>query len=230
MKNKMHVGLIAVFGAAAMLRGDTLIDFEAPLPGGLVPNGSFISGSAVSADAQLTNQYQDLGVLFSTIGGAPYAALIGLGAGHAVSGTNGIGAVNAGGGLSYGQVLDIIFVMPGTSDAAVTDQVSLQGDLQAIGGLVFFSAYDALGNLITSSSLDDTAAATYQLTGAGIHEFQIYSASATVAYDNLAFGPLSPADIGGSVPEPATFGLVAIGIVGAASMRLKRRFAGKRAA
>jgi hypothetical protein len=226
---KMHVGVVALFGVAAMVRGDTLIDFESPLPGGLVPNGSFISGSAVAADAQLTNQYQSLGVLFSTVGGAPYAALIALGVGHAVSGTNGIGAVNAGGGLSYGTALDITFVMPGTSDAAVANQVSLQGDLQAIGGLVFFSAYDSLGNLITSGSLDDTAAATYQLTGTGIHEFQIYSASATVAYDNLAFGPLSPVETAGSVPEPATFGMVAMGIVAAASLRLKRMFAGQRA-
>src|SRR5277367_614855 len=101
-------------GFAALAHGG-LITFEAPLPGGLVPNGTYISGLAVASSADVTNQFESLGVILSTVGGASYAALIDLGVGHAVSGANGIGPVAADGTLNYNLNLDIFLVVPGTT-------------------------------------------------------------------------------------------------------------------
>lgn len=213
-----------LFGVAAVLHGATLIDFEAPLPPGLTPN-NFVSGSPVDLTAELTNQYESLGVLFSTAGGAPYAALINL-TGQAPSGVNGVGSVNAAGDVDYTLDLDIFLVVPGTTIAAVTDFISIQGDEEPIPGNVVFSAYDVNGNLLTSGTLPDTAGGLYSLSAPGIHEFRLHSTSGTVAYDNLSFDTPS---LTTSVPEPGTIGFVALGMASIAGTRL-RRFAGKRAA
>lgn len=221
---KHYAGSLLLFGVATVLRGATLIDFEAPLPPGLTPN-NFLQGSPVVASAELTNQYENLGVLFSTAGGAPYAALINL-TGQAPSGVNGIGSVNAAGNVDYTLDIDIFLVVPGTTTAAVTDHISIQGDEEPIPGNVIFSAYDVNGNLVASGVQPDTAGGLYSLSASGIHEFRLHSTSGTVAYDNLSFD--TPAAIS-SAPEPGTIGFLALGLTSIAGARL-RRFAGKRAA
>src|SRR5581483_10096310 len=95
MKKLSLILFISALGANA-----ALINFDSP-PSGLVPNSSFIQGSAVDTAAQVTNQFENLGVFVGTVGGAPYAVLIDLGTGHAVSGTNGIGPATAAGNLDY---------------------------------------------------------------------------------------------------------------------------------
>lgn len=221
MKTSYASGLL-LFGVAAVLRGTTLIDFEAPLPPGLTPN-NFIQGSPVDPTAQLTNQYENLGVLFSTAGGAPYAALINL-TGQAPSGVNGVGSVNAAGDVDYTLDLDIFLVVPGTTTPAVTDTISIQGDEEPIPGNVVFSAYDVDGNLVASGIQPDTAGGLYSLTAPGIHEFRLHSTSGTVAYDNLSFDTPTATS---SAPEPGTIGFIALGIVLVVGARL-RSFAGKR--
>jgi len=148
MRKTWTRGGLFLIGLAAALRGSSLIDFEAPLPAGLTPN-NFIQGSLVVPTAELTNQYENLGVLFSTAGGAPYAALIDL-TGQAPSGVNGVGSVNAAGDVDYTLDIDIFLVVPGTTTPAVTDMISIQGDEEPIPGNVVFSAYDVNGNLIAS--------------------------------------------------------------------------------
>lgn len=198
-----------VFGLALALHGASLIDFEAPLPAGLTPN-NFIQGSPVVPTAELTNQYESLGVLFSSAGGAPFSALIDL-TGQAPSGVNGVGAVNTGGNVDYTVDIDIFLVVPGTTTPAVTDTISIQGDEIPIPGDVVFTAYDVNGNLIASGTQPDSAGGLYQLSAAGIHEFRLHSTSGTVAYDNLSFDtPAAP--VTGSAPEPGTTGLIALGI------------------
>jgi len=219
-----YASSLLLFGVAAVLRGTTLIDFEAPLPPGLTPN-NFIQGSPVDPTAQLTNQYENLGVLFSTAGGAPYAALINL-TGQAPSGVNGVGSVNAAGDVDYTLDLDIFLVVPGTTMPAVTDLISIQGDEDPIPGNVVFSAYDVNGNLVTSGIQPDTAGGLYSLSAPGIHEFRLHSTSGTVAYDNLSFD--TPSSIS-STPEPVTIGFIGLGIALIGGTRL-RRFAGQRAA
>ncbi len=214
----MKTRLAFLMGFAALAHGG-LITFEAPLPPGLVPNSSYVSGTAVDAAAEVTNQFEDLGIILGTVGGAPYAALIDLGTGHAVSGTNGIGPVSASGTLDYTLNLDIFLVVPGTTTPAVTDSISIQGDEMSIPGNVIFDAYDLNGNLIASGSAPDTPGGTYSLSAAGIHEFQIHSESGTVAYDNLSFDTPG-VQTTGTAPEPATYGLIGLGL---AAMGFARR-------
>jgi hypothetical protein len=172
MRKQWTIGVCLV-GLAAAVHGTTLIDFEAPLTAGLTPN-NFLQGSRVDPTARLTNQYENLGVLFSTAGGAPYAALINL-TGQAPSGVNGIGSVNTAGDVDYTQDLDIFLVVPGTTTPAVTDTISIQGDEEPIPGNVVSSAYDVNGILVASGIQADTAGGTYQLSAAGIHEFRLHS-------------------------------------------------------
>jgi hypothetical protein len=220
---KLNAGSLLLLGVASVLRGATLIDFEAPLPPGLTPN-NFFQGSPVAPSSQLTNQYENLGVLFSTAGGAPYAALINL-TGQAPSGVNGVGSVNAAGNVDYTLDIDIFLVVPGTTTPAVTDFISIQGDEDPIPGNVVFSAYDVNGILVASGIQPDTAGGLYSLSAPRIHEFRLHSTSGTVAYDNLSFD--TPA--ASSVPEPGTIGFMVLGLASIAGARL-RRFAGERAA
>ncbi len=227
MKNIYKTGGLFLLGIASSLHASTLIDFEPPLPAGLTPN-NFIQGSPVDSTAELTNQYENLGVLFSTFGGAPYAALINL-TGQAPSGVDGVGAVNAAGNVDYTQDLDILLVVPGTTKAAVTDLISIQGDEEPIPGNVIFSAYDVNGNLIASGTQPDTAGGLYQLSAPGIHEFRLHSTSGTVAYDNLRFD--TPGLIAGSsTPEPGTLGLILPGLLFLVWARSRAWFARQRAA
>jgi hypothetical protein len=217
---KLCFGSLCVLLAMAGASRADVIDFENP-PAGLVPNGSYIAGTAVSANAELTNQFENLGAIFTTVGGSPFAALIDLGAGHAVSGTNGIGTVDTNGNLDYTLDLDIFLVVPGTLTPAVTDAISIQGDEISIPGNVVFSAYDVNGNLVASGTQPDTPGGTYALSAAGIHEFRLHSTSGTVAYDNLSFDVPTNPDGASAVPEPAT--LWFSGVAGAVIIILKRR-------
>jgi hypothetical protein len=222
----MRLPIVFLAGFAALLHAGALITFEAPLPAGLTPNSSFIQGSAVDPGAQVTNQFENLGILLGTVGGAPYAVLIDLGTGHAVSGTNGIGPATAGGNLDYTLDLDIFLVVPGTTTPAVTDSISIRGDEISIPGNVIFTAYDLDGNLIDSGSAPDTPGGTYALSTPGIHEFRLHSTSGTVAYDDLAFDTPGLPDVG-TAPEPATYWLIGSGI---AAIALVRSIARQRAA
>jgi hypothetical protein len=233
--------VLSLFGIAAMAQG-ALITFDSP-PAGLTVN-NFIQGSAVVSTSEITNQFESLGVILSSatsnvigeLPAAPYAVLVNL-TGQAPSGTNGIGAANSSNILDYTEDTDIFLVVPGTTTPAVTDSISIQGDEIPLPGTVTFTAYDINGNQIDSGSAPDTAGGTYALSIAGIHEFRIHSSSGTVAYDNLSFDtPAAPTSGGGSVPEPATFGLIGSGISALvlarshAITRSRKLFAGQRTA
>ncbi len=217
---KVCFGSMCILLAMAGAIRASVIDFETP-PAGLVPNGSYIAGTAVSANADLTNQFENLGVIFTTVGGSPYAALIDLGSGHAVSGTNGIGTVDTSGNLDYTLDLDIFLVVPGTLTPAVTDSISIQGDEISIPGNVVFSAYDVNGNLVASGTDPDTPGGTYALSASGIHEFRLHSTSGTVAYDNLSFDVPTNPNTPSAVPEPTTVWIS--GLAGAAIFLWKRK-------
>ncbi len=214
-----------IFACVAMAGGAWAgtIDFDTSLPAGLTPNSSFIPGTGVDAAAQITNQFESVGALFSTTGGAGYAALVNLGAGHATSGANGVAPVASTNTISYGSVLDILLVVPGTLTPAVTDSISIRGDHDPSGGQVFFSAYDLLGNLIVSGQAQDTGGNTFSLSAAGIHEFRVQSGNADVAYDDLTFDvPVTQVTTSGT-PEPATWGMM--GLAAIAGLAIRRRAA-----
>ena len=214
--------VLAALALATMSQAGS-INFENP-PAGLVPNSSFIAGTSVDADAQLTNQFESLGAIFNTIGGSPYAALIDLGTGHATSGTNGVGTVSSANTLDYTLDLDILLVVPGTLTPAVTDTISIRGDEIPSFGNVIYSAYDTLGNLVASGVTQDQGGSTFSLSAPGIHEFRLHSVNGDVAYDDLVFDtPVAPGPTGSTgTPEPATLGLSGLAI-GAGLLRFRKR-------
>jgi len=226
--------VLTVLSAAAMLsmgvlcRADVMtIDFDEPLPGGLVADPSFFAGTAAPSTSFLSNQYESDGALFSTVGGLPEVSIIDLGAGHAPTGNNGIGALSTAGNLDYFLPVDITFVAPGTTTAAVTDSVSIVGDDIPSFGQVYFAAYDINGNLIQSGQVEDEGDSVFSITAAGIHSFQIYSQNGDVAYDHLQFGtpvvPDSGPPIGPTAtPEPASVAMVGLPVVLLAAWRRKR--------
>lgn len=212
----------AIFlGMAGHCVAATTITFDDNLPAGLTPNPSFSEGAAVASSAQITNQFENLGIILTTANGANYAALVDLGAGHAVSGTNGIGAVSSAGDLEYRDDIDIFLVVPGTTTPAETDYISIQGDEIPSGGQVYYTAYDVNGNLVASGQATDTAGGTYSLSAAGIHEFRLHSANGDVAYDNLSFD--TPAAPAAAAPEPASLGLGGAALAGILLMLGGRR-------
>jgi hypothetical protein len=209
---------------AGFVRAGALITFDSP-PSGLVVN-NFIQGSAVNPASEITNQFENLGVILSRAGptGAPYAVLVDL-SGQAPSGTNGIGGANSSNFLDYTQDLDIFLVVPGTTTPAVTDMISIQGDLIPIPGNVISTAYDINGNLIASGTQPDSAGGVYSLTAPGIHEFRLHSESGTVAYDNLSFDtPAAPSGSASTAPEPSTLAFIGLGIAVMGTRRLRGLF------
>ena len=69
-----------------------VLDFEAPLPDGLVAM-SLIQGTPVPDSARVTDKYLPLGIRIAD------AALVQLGVGHAASGANGLAGVSASGNI-----------------------------------------------------------------------------------------------------------------------------------
>lgn len=184
------------------------IDFDS------LPGMSNSPGSPVPLSSQLSNQLQPTtGAVFSSTAG--YVAVVDLGLGHAISSTNGIGGVDAGGPLNYGTPIIVTFFDPTNALVkAVTDFVEIRGDQHATFplGTATLTAFGIGGGFLgTFTAPDVTGGLTLSLSVPGIHSVRISETSATIAFDNLRFNPVT------SVPEPASLmllgaGLAAIGI------------------
>jgi len=122
-KNMVTLIVTVIFGLAELAGGIT-IDFESPLPSGLVPMTTLYSGNPVPASAVVTDQYSDLGIIFTD------TVLVHLGSGHAPSGVNGLGNIDSNGNLDYGTPMTFTFVSPENPPiAATTDTFSVTTDL-----------------------------------------------------------------------------------------------------
>jgi hypothetical protein len=111
---------VTVFLATAPSSQATSINFD-DLPA--APDS--LPGSAVPANARLTNQYASQGVLFSSLGG--FASIVNLGAGTPSS-PNAIGGSFSDETISYSVPIELTFVLPGDPALpAVTDFVSIRG-------------------------------------------------------------------------------------------------------
>lgn len=107
--------------------------------------------------------------------------------------------------------------------------VSLLG--QDVGGDGFrLSAYDGLGNFLTSSSVYGTTTAgvgenfVLSVVASGIREIRFsQDANNHGAGDGMAFDDLRWTADPGVVPEPGTYALVATGLIGIAGIARRRR-------
>lgn len=166
------------------------VDFE--VVNGVTPGA--ISGQ-VAAASRLSDQLQtQYGVTFRSAE-KPYVALVRLGAGHATSGTNGIGSVNAADAMAY-STMTITFTVPGNpSVPAVTDQVSLRGDRFAAAGTASMEAFDvnqvSLGKVTVS---DVSGGLVLVAAKPNIHSITLTQGSNTIAFDDLVFNPLRAAN------------------------------------
>lgn len=178
---------------------DRVITFEGI--GGIVPMAP--SSTQVALAARLSTQLQATdGVSFSSIAG--YVAVVDLGLGRTASPPNGISGVDSSNVLDAGSPVVVTFSMPGSPSApAVTDLVSIRGDLQPGTGSVTMEAFDVSGALIGSVTASDAfGGVALSLSIPGIHRIRLTQTQADVAFDNLRFNALSPASVPGSSARP----------------------------
>jgi len=142
------------------------------------------------------------GVRFSS--GSPFVAVVDLGVGHATSGTNGIGGSTPTGVLTYDRNFPIVvtfFEPSNPSSPAVTDFVSVRGDLHGEGQSITLNAFDVDGNLIVSFTTTNVDGVTLSVSAPGIHSVQFIGTEDEhgVALDDLTFNSVTPAN---SLPPP----------------------------
>gem|GEM_PF-5478915 len=185
-----------------------LLDFESPLPGGLVPV-VYTSGTPVPSSAILTDQYSNLGIIFKDV------ALIKLGITHAASGYNGIGGINSSGNVDYSVPMTFNFSSP-------IDYFSVTTDKWASGGnSMELFAYALDGSLIGSTLFSEirySGSIKVELKDIGMFHSVVIDEVRNVggiALDLVEFNKVSP------VPEPTTIFLLSSGLVGIIGFRRK---------
>jgi hypothetical protein len=179
--------------------GTVLIDFET-VPG-VTAQASFNNGATVLANARVSTQLQmTTGATFSST--AAYVGLVRLGLGHATSGVNGFGGVNASNLLTYNSPVVVTFSVPGSpTTPAVTNFVSIRGDHSAGSGTMTMQAFDVNGAQIGTVTVPDSSTGpTASLSIPNIHSIRITQTQGNIAYDDLRFNPLVPAPGAGAAP------------------------------
>jgi hypothetical protein len=195
--------------------GASVLGFDA-----LPPNGgggsSGNTGTPIQPESQLTDQFSDLGVIFSSTGGP--VGVVGA-ASDAVSPSNVIGGSSVGSTLpvlSYFEPISLQFVLTNTATSAVTSKIGAWND--PTGSIIHLSVFDINGNLLESAQADQ---------GFFIGISNPLIASATFSYistqsvngfslDDVTFGPVS------AVPAPAAiwlFGSALICLAGVAKRK-----------
>lgn len=168
-------------------------------------------GVTVPSGSQLSDELQSTtGAIFSSEGGTSYVAVVDLGfAAHAPSAPNGIGGASLAGSLNYNVPIQVSFFDPGSpTTKAVTDFVSIIGDLIPAAGSMILKAYDVNGVFINDDAKLDTGGTVLSISAAGIHYITVESSSGTVAFDNLSFNEVT------AVPVPAAVWLFGAGLIG----------------
>lgn len=212
------------FVAPIVVRADgeivTTIDFES-VPG-VTATSDFFQLSDAPLSSYLSDQLlSEYGVkLYSESPNPEAVAYIRLGQGHATSGQYGVGSIDAQSRIDYSiPLMASFFAAENPTLAAVTDAVSIAGDQASCCETLTIEAYDVNGDFLAATSATAQPGGTFlEISHPGIHTVRVLEASGTVAWDDLAFGELTP------VPEPSTLALCGISffaLIVSASRRLR---------
>lgn len=177
---KKYVVITTLLAGALLSRASAVtIDFEDQAANAFP---GFIGGGGPVADTSLaTDQYHSLGVDFSGV------AFIVLGVGHATSGAIGLAGLTDVNRLTYsGTYFTAVF-------DGVTDFVSVRADKSGANGNLILSAFDILGNLITTDTKNDGGGATLSISATGIHHVT-FTGNGTAALDDFSFNTPTPID------------------------------------
>ena len=173
----------------------TLIDFD-----NLPATSGFFQGTEIAPQAQLSNQLENQGVIFSTGLGANYVAVVPLGLGHATSGTNGISMAAPDNTVTYDAPYYTLIEFVDPSDpsvAGVTNFASIRGDHAGSSNTLTMEAFDINGNLLGTDSKPDVGGETVSLSVPGIHTVYILTTaqgdSGGIGLDDLSFNSPVPA-------------------------------------
>jgi hypothetical protein len=220
----MNALVLVLVAAADLEAGQIVLNFDE------LPGMNYISGNPIPQSSQLSDHYlSTYGILFSS--GNPYVAVVDLGTSQTTSGTNGIGGSTPLGILTYDrnfQVVAEFFNPSDTSKLAITDFVSVRGDLVGSGLPITLDAFDINGKLIDSFTTNDTGGVTLTVSAPDIHSVQFLGTMDQdgVALDDFTFNSVGPLS---AVPEPASVVLVGIGAIALAYAGQLRKKAGPEA-
>jgi PEP-CTERM motif len=210
----------AIAGLTLPASASVVLDFEGPLPDGLVPT-SFIQGAPVPVSARVTDQYMPLGIRIAD------AALVQLGVGHAASGANGLAGISASGDIDYDQAVTFSFYLPGDgSTAGTTDFFAYSPDWGGgSGNVITISAFGLDGELVGMVHFTESGTFASPLAISGMGQFHKVTVDQTL-YDRTSGGIgldlVQIGDIAVAVPEPATLALVGVAVLGVARTRRRR--------
>lgn len=211
------ISTAVVLAAATTAQAQTTVDFEAFIGMSNSP------GSGVPLASQLGTQLIGSGVKFSSF--SDYVAVVSLGTGHATSGAIGIGGTSASGALSYSSPIRISFWDPANAmTQGITSFVQIRGDRFPTAGNIIMRVFDPLGALLATIVNPDMVGTTMTYSGVNVHAIELSSESATVAFDDLEFGIVTPVPPDPSVvPEPASLALFGAGALMLGTIVRRRR-------
>ncbi len=157
---------------------------------------TFSQSNPIPPEARLSDRFLlTHGVTFRSASGVPHIAVVRLGAGHAHSGTNGIGGMSSATALSYVTPILAEFFLPNDpTTPAQTDFVSIKADTNGVNGTIFLDGYDIHGVLLQTTSAIDFNGPTLTLSTPGIHSVRIRGTT-TTAFDDFSFQEVYPVQV-----------------------------------
>jgi hypothetical protein len=206
---------------ATFQAGTSVLGFDAIPPNG--GGGSFgNTGTPIQPESQITDQFSNVGVIFSSTGGA--VGVIGVeglsNETDATSSFNLIGGSSPGTTLpvlDYFQPITLQFVLPNTTTPALTTRVGAWND--PTGSRILISVFDLNGDLLESVQADEGFFIGITNPSIASATFSFISTQSVpgIALDDVTIGSVSAVP----VPVPAAVWLFGSGLIGLIGMRKK---------